>query len=99
MVLVNPVLKLDKSGTETYNEGCLSFPKIYADIRRPTALSCRYQDVEGNPHALVCDGLLARVIQHEVDHLNGILFIDRMPKSTVKKLWPQLEELKWKGSL
>jgi peptide deformylase len=97
MALVNPALKLSKDETEMYNEGCLSFPKIYADVERPTALTCKYQDLEGAEHVLVCNGLLARVIQHEVDHLNGILFIDRMPKSTVKKLWPELEELKLKG--
>ncbi len=97
LVLVNPVLKLDKSESEWYEEGCLSFPGIRAEIERPTTLECRYQDVDGNPHTLVCNGLLARVIQHEVDHLNGILFIDRMPKSTVKKLWPELEALKNRG--
>lgn len=94
LVLVNPTLKLDKHETEWFNEGCLSFPGIRADVERPTTLECKYQDLDGNAHVLACDGLLARVIQHEVDHLNGILFIDRMPKATVKKLWPQLEELK-----
>lgn len=94
LVLVNPVLKLDKSETDWYEEGCLSFPGIRAEIERPTTLECRYQDLEGHPHTLQCNGLLARVIQHEVDHLNGILFIDRMPKSTVKKLWADLEALK-----
>ena len=94
LVLVNPTLKLQKGETEWFEEGCLSFPGIRAEIERPTTLTCNYQDLQGAPHTLVCNGLLARVIQHEVDHLNGILFIDRMPKSTVKKLWPQLEAMK-----
>lgn len=94
LILVNPTLKLDKSETQWYEEGCLSFPGIRAEIERPATLECRYQDLDGAPHTLVCNGLLARVIQHEVDHLNGILFIDRMPKSTLKKLWPELENLK-----
>lgn len=94
LVLVNPVLKLDKSETEPFEEGCLSFRDVRGEVERPTALMCRYQDLQGNAHTLYCDGLLARIIQHETDHLNGILFIDRMSKSTVKKLWPRLEALK-----
>lgn len=94
LVLVNPVLKLDKSETITYEEGCLSFPEIHAEVERPSTLQCNYQDLEGNPHKLVCDGILSRCIQHEVDHLNGILFIDRMKKSILKRVWPKLEEIK-----
>jgi peptide deformylase len=96
MILINPILKLDKSDQSTYNEGCLSFPGIFADVKRPSELVCRYQDSEGNAHELHCNGLLARVIQHEVDHLNGILYIDRMSKSTLKKIWAELEETKAK---
>jgi peptide deformylase len=99
LVLVNPTLKLDKSDENKYEEGCLSFApasgeKLRADVKRPSRLVCRYQDIDGNPHLLECDGLLARCLQHEVDHLNGILFIDRLSKATLKRLWPKLEALK-----
>lgn len=94
LVLVNPEVKAKKKPTCWYEEGCLSFPEINADIERPEIISVSYQDLEGNPHTLICDGILSRCIQHEVDHLNGVLFIDRMPKRTVKKLWNKLEDLK-----
>lgn len=94
LVLVNPVLKLDKTDLCTYNEGCLSIPGVYAEVERPERLSCRYMDLDGDQHTLVCDGILARCIQHEVDHLSGILFIDRLSKSALKKIWPELEKVK-----
>lgn len=94
LVLVNPILKLSKGEKVWYDEGCLSFPGIRAEIQRPDTLSVKYQDLTGASHTIVCNGLLSRVIQHETDHLNGILFIDRMPKSAVKKLWNDLEALK-----
>jgi len=97
LVLVNPIVKLSKGETVWFNEGCLSFPGIRADIERPEALTVRYQDLDGVEHILACAGLLARVIQHETDHLNGILFIDRAPKRTLKKIWNDLEELRAKN--
>jgi peptide deformylase len=83
MVLVNPKV-LAKPGTaETiYEEGCLSFPEIRGDVARPDEIMVRFQDELGGPHVLICDGLLARCIQHEADHLQGVLFIDRMEKKT-----------------
>jgi peptide deformylase len=81
MVIVNPEITFAKATPETiYEEGCLSFPKIRGDVTRPEKITVRYKDEHGVPHALTCDGLLARCIQHEVDHLNGVLFIDRMTK-------------------
>jgi len=81
MTLVNPELKPVR-GTETFTaeEGCLSFPKIRGDVERPEAITVKFQDEHGVSHVLACDGLLARCIQHEIDHLNGVLFIDRMDK-------------------
>ena len=77
LAVVNPVLEL--SGEPLgYEEGCLSFPGIRGNVDRPGQLHMSFQDVEGNPHEITCDGLFARVIQHEYDHLQGILFIDRM---------------------
>lgn len=81
LVIANPQLTGVKGTPETiFEEGCLSFPGIRGDIVRPDAIETRFQDQHGVPHVLKCDGLFARCIQHEVDHLNGVLFIDRMEK-------------------
>ena len=63
-----------------YEEGCLSFPGIRGDVLRPDAIRVAFQDERGVSHQLACDGLFARCIQHEADHLNGVLFIERMEK-------------------
>jgi len=80
MALVNPEVTELRSPKTIFEEGCLSFPKIRGDVTRPDAISVKYQDVHGTPHVLICDGMLARCIQHEYDHLHGVLFIDRMDK-------------------
>jgi peptide deformylase len=81
MVVVNPKLTVArKTPTITSEEGCLSFPDIRGDVERAGALVAKFQDQAGLPHTLECTGLLARCMLHEVDHLNGILFIDRMEK-------------------
>ncbi len=83
LTLANPEITFLPGTPETVQEeGCLSFPKIRGDVARPDAISVRFQDERGVPHTLACDGLLSRCIQHEVDHLNGVLFIDRMDKKT-----------------
>lgn len=74
-------------------EGCLSFPEIYADISRPEFVEVRALNDKGKSIQFRCGGLLARAVQHEVDHLNGILFIDRMESSIKKDLKPELEAL------
>lgn len=74
-------------------EGCLSFPEMYADISRPESVEVRALNQKGEPIQFRCGGLLARAVQHEVDHLNGILFIDRMSKADKDDLKPDLEEL------
>jgi len=81
MVLTNPVIKVVRGTPELpYEEGCLSFPQIRGDIVRPDAITVKFQDERGTPHELGCNGLFARCIQHEVDRLNGVLFIDLMKK-------------------
>ena len=81
VILANPKITVLPGTTETvYEEGCLSFPEIRGDVSRPDEIEVRYQDDRGVAHTLICDGLLARCVQHEFDHLQGILFIDRMPK-------------------
>lgn len=94
IALINPVVEVVPEPKEAYEEGCLSFPEIRGDVVRPETIRVRFQDVHGQPHEMICDGLLARCVQHEVDHLNGILFIERMSKAVLAKLEPQLKELK-----
>jgi peptide deformylase len=77
IVLMNPILELGKD-KEIGEEGCLSFPRLRADIRRSEAIKVSYMDLDGKMVTVETDGLLARAFQHEIDHLNGILFIDRM---------------------
>jgi peptide deformylase len=94
MTMVNPDLSV-VDGTDDYilEEGCLSFPKIRGDVARPDAIVTKYRDENGVPHLLRCDGLFARCIQHEADHLNGILFIDRMEKNVRAKIDADIKAL------
>ena len=94
LVIANPDITI-APGTENlfYEEGCLSFPKIRGDVERPDAITVKFQDDRGTPHVLECTGLLSRCIQHEVDHLNGVLFIDRMDKPVRVKLEPAVKAL------
>jgi peptide deformylase len=94
MFLANPVVKALPSDEYYYEEGCLSFPGINADVARPERIIVTYKDLQGVEHSLECDGLLARCIQHEVDHLNGVLFIDRMEKQTYAEIKKEVQELK-----
>ena len=92
LVLVNPQVK-PVGPPVAGPEGCLSFPEIYADITRPEVVDVKALSLEGKPLEFRCGGLLARVVQHETDHLNGILFIDRMDKETKADLRDELELL------
>jgi peptide deformylase len=74
-------------------EGCLSFPEMYGDISRPESVEVRALNEKGKPIEFRCGGLLARAVQHEVDHLNGILFIDRMDRKTKSELRDELDAL------
>ena len=94
MALANPVVTPVPQPTGFREEGCLSFPEIRGDVERPYGISVEFQDIEGNPHTLECEGLLARCIQHEVDHLNGTLFIDRMKKRDLLNIQPEVRALK-----
>lgn len=78
LVLINPVIK--KFGTETCagQEGCLSIPGVYLDVDRPEAIEVSFKDETGRVRTLNATGLLSRCIQHEIDHLNGVLFVDRV---------------------
>lgn len=69
-----------------YEEGCLSFPGLRGEVARQEKVRMKFQDIHGKPHELVCDGLFARCIQHEHDHCNGVLFIDRMETGDLAKI-------------
>ena len=79
-VFINPEL-ISKSGDKNiHEEGCLSIPEYYEEVERPAAVRFRYLDLDGQQHEIDADGLLATCIQHEIDHLDGVLFIDYISK-------------------
>jgi len=92
LVLVNPQLELGNE-TEPGTEGCLSFPEITGEIDRAKSITVRAQNLQGEPIEIQTTGFLARAIQHEVDHLNGILFIDRMSSAAKTSLSSKLKRL------
>ena len=92
LVLINPEVK-PVTAPVSGGEGCLSFPEIYAEIARPESVDVTALDKKGARIQFRCGGLLAKAIQHELDHLNGILFIDRMDKKTKEELQPELDAL------
>ena len=94
MALANPKIEVLPCDEYYYEEGCLSFPEIKGEVARPELIVVRYQDLDGNSHTLQCDGLLGRCIKHEVDHLNGILFIDRMEKEIYAEIKQEVQALK-----
>lgn len=92
LVLVNPEIR--PFGNSVIGpEGCLSFPEVYADITRPEGVEVKALDQDGQAIRFKCGGLLARAVQHEVDHLHGVLFIDRMDRKTKEELRPDLEQI------
>ncbi|WP_029058353.1 peptide deformylase [Stappia stellulata] len=80
MVVINPEIVWESPELATYQEGCLSIPEYYADVERPARIGLRFLDRAGAQRELEADGLLATCLQHEIDHLNGVLFIDHISK-------------------
>jgi peptide deformylase len=80
VVYINPEVVWSSSELSIYEEGCLSIPEYYAEIERPNSVRVRYMDIEGVTQEMAVDGLLATCLQHEIDHLNGVLFIDYLSK-------------------
>jgi peptide deformylase len=78
--LINPEILWSSEETGSYEEGCLSIPEIHEDVVRPTRVKIRYRALDGKVHEEDAEGLFATCIQHEVDHLNGVLFIDHISK-------------------
>jgi peptide deformylase len=79
-VFINPEIVWSSDEKAVYEEGCLSIPEIYSDVERPAQVKVKYLDLEGELHEIEADGLLSTCLQHEVDHLNGILFIDHLSR-------------------
>lgn len=92
LVVINPELQFPK-GNETAQEGCLSLPGLYGNVKRPKTIRLSAYDLQGNPIEREVDGFLARVLQHENDHLNGVLFIDRLSEEAKRELQEPLAEL------
>jgi peptide deformylase len=92
LVLINPELERPK-GNESGQEGCLSLPGLYGQVKRPKSVRVSAYDLSGNPIERVVDGFLARVIQHENDHINGVLFFDRMTDEARRDLDDRLAEM------
>jgi peptide deformylase len=92
LVLLNPELTLHDE-TEPGAEGCLSFPEISADVDRAVSVTAKAETLDGDAIEIEASGLLARALQHEVDHLNGILFIDRMSSAAKAALGSRLKRL------
>tara|TARA_B110001452_G_scaffold53344_1_gene40739 strand:+ start:172 stop:690 length:519 start_codon:yes stop_codon:yes gene_type:complete len=94
MYFVNPIIKNKNSEKATYEEGCLSVPDQFAEIERPNTCEVEYLDYSGKKQLLKADGLLATCIQHEMDHLEGILFIDYLSKLKKSMILKKLSKKK-----
>lgn len=81
IAMINPeIVEVVGDELRMHEEGCLSIPDVYAELERPNTVRVRYLDTKGKPAEMVCEGMLATVVQHELDHLNGKLFIDHLSK-------------------
>jgi len=90
--LVNPELEWVGNDVEEAEEGCLSLPGVHVDVERPVHVRVRARDEHGEPLTIEASGLEARVIQHEIDHLDGVLILDRIPRSSRKEAMRELRE-------
>lgn len=91
LVFINPVLSKPK-GNEESEEGCLSFPELYGPVTRPKQITVHAYNLQGEEIRASLNGMLARVVQHEYDHLDGVLFVDRMSPTARAKVQPTLDE-------
>ena len=86
MVFINPEITATSAELSSYEEGCLSIPGQYADVKRPAELQIQAWNTKGRPFTIEVNGIMATVIQHELDHLNGVLFIDHLSERKRKKI-------------
>ena len=96
MALINPVITRTSDEETCFNEGCLSIPEINADVVRPEYIQLQATTIEGQKIDLWCGGLLSRCVQHEIDHLDGIMFTDRAEEESLKEVAADLEDLRQK---
>ncbi len=94
LVFINPEILDTSEELSVYNEGCLSVPDQYADVERPAVIRARWLDREGKAHEEQIDGMLATCLQHEMDHLEGILFIDHLSKLKRDMVIKKLQKMK-----
>jgi peptide deformylase len=97
-VLINPELVTDTGDKKTYREGCLSFPDQFSEVVRPSGITVRFLDLQGKQQEQTFDGLLATCIQHEIDHLNGIVFVDHISSLKRDMILRKLNKLKRAGA-
>lgn len=97
-VFINPKLSNPSEHITSYSEGCLSIPKLHAEIIRPASITVEAMDINGNIFTEELFGMEARILMHENDHLNGVLFIDRIQGKKRQALEPQLQQIKKKYS-
>ena len=93
LVMINPIV-VDEDGTSTMEEGCLSIPELRAEVDRAEKIRVRFRDQNFDEVDLTTDGMLTRVILHEIDHLNGVLFVDRLGKTRRAMLMSELRKIK-----
>jgi len=93
-VFINPEILDPSEELAVYQEGCLSVPEIFADVERPATIRARWQDLDGNTHEEDMDGLMATCLQHEMDHLEGILFIDHLSRLKRNMALKKLDKLR-----
>jgi peptide deformylase len=79
-IVINPEILWSSEERNAYEEGCLSIPELYEEVERPAQVKVRYTDLDGKLHEVEANGLLATCLQHEIDHLNGVLFIDHLSR-------------------
>ncbi|MFZ1517659.1 MAG: peptide deformylase [Ignavibacteriaceae bacterium] len=94
IALINPKIIAKSEELSVYEEGCLSIPDQHEEVKRPKKITIEFYDTDFNKHTIEADGLLARVMQHEFDHLQGILFTDLVDEETKKKLKKSLSKIK-----
>lgn len=99
LVFVNPEIVAASEETQVYDEGCLSIPDYYEEVERPAKVTVRYLDRDGAAQEMECEGLLAICIQHEIDHLNGVLFIDHISKLKRDRVVKKFEKARAIGQL
>jgi peptide deformylase len=93
-VFINPEILDPSEEHSIYNEGCLSVPEIYAEVERPATIRARWQDIDGTVHEEAMAGLMATCLQHEMDHLEGVLFIDHLSRLKRQMALKKLEKLR-----